>query len=135
MPRTAELDIAEVAERTGMTASALRFYERRGLIRSSGRNGLRRTFEPEVIDRIALISCARAAGFTLAQIARFLVASPGDDELRERMAEKARELDQTIARLTGMRDSLRHASTCTHAPLVECPDFKAGIRDADAAGS
>ncbi|MEU0156603.1 MerR family transcriptional regulator [Micromonospora fulviviridis] len=133
MPPTAELDIAEVAERTGMTASGLRFYERRGLIRSSGRNGLRRTFSPEVIDRIALISCAQAAGFTLAQIARFLVVGPDDAELRERMAEKARELDQAIARLQRMRDSLRHASTCNHTPLIECPEFKSRIRDGDAA--
>lgn len=127
MPHTAELDIAEVAERTGLTASALRYYERRGLIESSGRNGLRRTFDREVIDRIALIGCAQAAGFTLAQIARFLVATPGDGELRERMAEKARELDQDIARLTRMRDSLKHASTCTYTPLIECPDFKSRI--------
>ncbi|MEQ4305326.1 MerR family transcriptional regulator [Plantactinospora sp. B6F1] len=133
MPRTAELDIAEVAEQTGMTASALRFYERRGLIRSSGRNGLRRTFSPDVIDRITLIGCAQAAGFTLAQIARFLVASPGDAELRERMAEKARELDQDVARLTRMRDSLRHASACTHTPLIECPEFKSHIREGDTA--
>ncbi|GIJ30663.1 MerR family transcriptional regulator [Micromonospora qiuiae] len=134
MPGTAELDIAEVAEQTGMTASALRFYERRGLIRSSGRNGLRRTFSPDIIDRIALIGCAQAAGFTLAQIARFLVASPGDAELRERMTEKARELDQDIARLTRMRDSLRHASACTHTPLIECPEFKSHIREGNAAG-
>jgi MerR family redox-sensitive transcriptional activator SoxR len=124
VPRSAELDIAEVAEQTGLTASALRFYERRGLIESSGRNGLRRTFRPEVLDRITLIGCAQAAGFTLAQIARFLVATPGDDELRARMAEKARDLDRDIDRLIRMRDSLRHAATCTHAPLVECPEFK-----------
>lgn len=129
---TRELDIAEVAEQTGMTASALRFYERRGLIKSTGRNGLRRTFGHEVLDRIALISCAQAAGFTLAQIARFLVATPDDAGLRERMAEKARELDQDIARLTRMRDSLRHASTCTHRPLIECPEFKSRIRDTNA---
>ena len=129
MPRTAELDIAEVAERTGMTASGLRFYERRGLIESSGRNGLRRTFTPDVVDRITLISCAQAAGFTLAQIARFLVASPDDAELRERMGEKARELDEAIGRLTRMRDSLRHASVCTHTPLVECPEFKSRITE------
>ncbi|MGK5440709.1 MerR family transcriptional regulator [Micromonospora sp. URMC 105] len=133
MPLTAALDIAEVAERTGMTASALRFYERRGLIRSSGRNGLRRTFSPDVVDRIALISCAQAAGFTLAQIAVFLVASPGDAELRERMAAKAHALDQDIDRLTRMRDSLRHAATCTHTPLVECPEFKTRIRNGDEA--
>jgi MerR family redox-sensitive transcriptional activator SoxR len=135
VPRTADLDIAEVAERTGMTASALRFYERRGLIESSGRNGLRRTFHRDVVDRIALVACAQAAGFTLAQIARFLVATPGDAELRERMADKARDLDQDIARLTRMRDSLRHASTCAHTPLIECPEFKARMGDADTAGA
>lgn len=129
MARTAELDIGEVARRTGMTASALRFYERRGLIQSSGRNGLRRTFDHDVLDQITFISCARAAGFTLAQIARFLVASPSDMELRERMAEKARQLDQDIARLTRMRHSLSHAAGCTHTRLIECPEFKSRIRD------
>jgi MerR family redox-sensitive transcriptional activator SoxR len=132
--RTAELDIGEVAERTGLTASALRFYERRGLIQSNGRNGLRRTFDRDVIDRITLISCAQAAGFTLAQIARFLVASPDDAELRQRMAEKARQLNQDIARLTRMRDSLSHAASCTHTPLIDCPEFKSRISDGDAAG-
>lgn len=129
MTLTAALDIAEVAQRAGMTASALRFYERRGLIHSSGRNGLRRTFNPEVIDRLVLIGCARAAGFTLAQIAHFLVASPDDAELRERMAAKAHALELDIARLTRMRDSLRHAATCAHTPLVECPEFKSRMRD------
>jgi DNA-binding transcriptional MerR regulator len=123
------LDIGVVAERTGLTASALRFYERRGLIASSGRNGLRRTFAPDVLDRIALIDCARAAGFTLAQIGRFIAATPDDAELRRVMAHKAVALERDIARLTRMRDSLRHASTCTHTPLVECPEFKASVRD------
>lgn len=131
MQRTTDLDIADVAKQTGMAPSGLRYYERRGLIRSSGRNGLRRTFSRDVIDRIALISCAQAAGFTLAQIARFLVATPGDAELRQRMAERASELDADIARLTRMRDSLRHAATCTHAPLVECPEFKARLNSRD----
>jgi DNA-binding transcriptional MerR regulator len=118
------LDIAVVVERCGLAPSALRFYEKRGLIASAGRNGLRRTYRPEVVQRLALISCARGAGFTIAEIARFLRATPDDAELRARMADKARELEDDIARLIRMRDSLRHASTCTHEPLVECPDFK-----------
>lgn len=119
-----ELDIGLVAELTGVSASALRYYERRGLIASSGRNGLRRTFAPEVVDTLRLVACAQAAGFSLAQIARFLVATPDDAELKERMGERADDLDQEIERLTRMRDSLRHAATCTHVPLVECPGFK-----------
>jgi DNA-binding transcriptional MerR regulator len=118
------LDIAEVAARSGLAPSALRFYEKRGLITPSGRNGLRRAYRPEVLQRLALIACARGAGFTIAEIARFLLATPSDTELRARMAGKAQELEEDIARLTRMRDSLRHASTCTHEPLVECPDFK-----------
>ncbi|WP_234682089.1 MerR family transcriptional regulator [Bradyrhizobium monzae] len=125
------LDIAEVARRSGLAPSALRFYERRGLIESSGRNGLRRTYDAGTLGRLALISCARLAGFSLAQIGRFLVATPSDTVLRARMAERAEELDQEISRLTRMRDSLRHAAICTHTPLVECPEFKARIEGID----
>lgn len=125
------LDIAEVAERSRLAPSALRFYEKRGLIAPAGRNGLRRAYQPEVLNRLALIACARGAGFTIAEIARFLVATPSDSELRLRMAAKAQELEEDIARLTRMRDSLRHASTCVHDPLVECPDFKATFADTD----
>ncbi|WP_459547549.1 MerR family transcriptional regulator [Nocardia sp. X0981] len=125
------LDIAEVADRSGLAPSALRFYERRGLIHSAGRNGLRRTFEPDVLDRLTLIDCARGAGFTLAQIQRFLTATPDDTELRDHLAAKATQLDHDIARLTRMRDSLRHAATCAHQPLVECPQFKNTLTESD----
>ncbi|WP_049573823.1 MerR family transcriptional regulator [Nonomuraea sp. SBT364] len=118
------LDIGEVAERSGLAASALRFYEKQGLIDSAGRNGLRRSYRPGVLDRLALIVCARGAGFTIAEIAAFLRATPGDLELRARMADKATRLEEDIARLERMRDGLRHASACTHEPLVECPGFK-----------
>lgn len=123
------LDIAEVAGSSKLAPSALRFYEKRGLIASAGRNGLRRTYQPEVLARLALIGCARSAGFTLAQIARFLVATPDDTELREHLADKARQLDEEIDRLSRMRDGLRHAATCTHVPLADCPDFKRWFDD------
>ncbi|WP_328407454.1 MULTISPECIES: MerR family transcriptional regulator [unclassified Nocardia] len=126
------LDIAEVAERAGLAPSALRFYEKRGLIAADGRNGLRRTYRPDILGRLALVACARGAGFTIAEIARFIRATPSDTELRARMADKARDLDDDIARLIRMRDSLRHASTCTHEPLVECPDFKSTFETPEA---
>jgi DNA-binding transcriptional MerR regulator len=122
------LDIADVADRTGLAPSALRFYERRGLITSSGRNGLRRTYLPDVLERLALITCAKTAGFTLAQIARFIVSTPNDTKLRRQMAVRAAELDVEIERLQRMRDSLKHAAVCTHTPLVECPKFKASFK-------
>ncbi|SDG58555.1 DNA-binding transcriptional regulator, MerR family [Lentzea fradiae] len=118
------LDIAEVARRTGLAPSALRFYEKKGLLTPSGRNGLRRTYDPSVLSRLTMIICARRAGFTVAEIARFLGAGPADEVTRADLVSKARRLDEDIARLVRMRDSLDHAAVCTHEPLVECPDFK-----------
>lgn len=121
------IDIGEVARRTGLAASALRFYERKGLIEADGRNGLRRVYRPETLDRLGLITCARDAGFTLSEIAEFLRATPSDTRLRERMAAKEREVDQRVRQLTRLRDSLRHAAVCEHDPLVECPEFKQAV--------
>jgi MerR family redox-sensitive transcriptional activator SoxR len=66
------MDIAEVAKRSGLRASTLRYYEERGLIASVGRQGLRRTFEPRVLDQLALISLGQVAGFSLDEIAEML---------------------------------------------------------------
>ncbi|MFJ6852228.1 MerR family transcriptional regulator [Streptomyces sp. NPDC091271] len=123
------LDIAEVAQRTGLAPSALRFYEKKGLIAAAGRNGLRRTYHPDVLERLALVTCARSAGFSLAEIGRFVVARPADADLRVRMAAKARDLDEQVGRLTRLRDSLEHAAVCEHEPIVDCPDFKRAVGD------
>ena len=59
-----ELDIADVVQRAGVPASTLRFYEEKGLIAASGRRGLRRQYDPAVLDRLALIALGRTAGFS-----------------------------------------------------------------------
>lgn len=119
-----ELDIGEVHDRTGLQPSTLRYYEYRGLIASSGRNGLRRRYTPDVVGRLALIRTAQAAGFTLTEIAELLEATPSDADLRGRLAAKADELDDRIHQLAGMRDQLRHAVTCRSPRLVDCPHFQ-----------
>lgn len=122
------LDITEVARRSGLTASALRFYERKGLISPTGRNGLRRTYDTAALERLSLITAAREAGFSLAEIAALFAAKPSDAELRRQLQAKAAELEERIAQLALMRDSLLHASVCLHDPLVECPDFRRFVR-------
>lgn len=118
-----ELDIAEVASRSGVPASALRFYEDQGLIRSIGRRGLRRQFDANVLERLALITLGRAAGFSLEEIARiFTDGRPRID--RTLLSAKALELDATIRKLTAMRDGLRHAAACTAPSHMECPTFR-----------
>ena len=122
------MDIAEVAEKSGVPASTLRFYEERGLIKSVGRRGLRRVFEPGVLERLALIRLGSAAGFSLAEIA-LMFAPDGRPRIdRDKLAAKARELDATIRRLTAMRDGLRHAAACPARTHMECPSFRRLLR-------
>lgn len=106
------LDIGEVARRSGVPASTLRFYEEKGLIRSIGRRGLRRLFDHGVLERLALIAVGRAAGFTLEEIARMFTPQGGLRIDRRMLVAKADELDATIRKLTAMRDGLRHAAAC-----------------------
>lgn len=126
------VDIAEVASKTGVPASTLRFYEQKGLIRSIGRRGLRRLFEPSVLERLALISLGRAAGFSLDEIGR-MFAPDGRPRIDRRMlVAKADELDVTIRKLTRMRDGLRHAAACRAPTHMECPKFQRLLRAAAA---
>ncbi len=118
------LDIGEVAKHSGLPPSALRFYEERGLIKSTGRRGLRRVFPAGVLERLALIALGRSAGFSLDEIAA-MFASDGRLRIdRRKLEEKARELDATIRHLTAMRDGLRHAANCKAPSHMECPKFR-----------
>ncbi|MEK1907489.1 MAG: MerR family transcriptional regulator, partial [Pseudomonas sp.] len=69
-----EMDIGKVARWSGLPASTLRYYEEKGLIRSIGRNGLKRVFNESVIERLSLIALGRAAGFALDDIAGMLAS-------------------------------------------------------------
>ncbi|MCI4568925.1 helix-turn-helix domain-containing protein [Lysobacter sp. CFH 32150] len=118
------MDIAEVAKRSGIPASTLRFYDEKGLIASVGRRGLRRVFDAGVLERLALIALARSAGFSLDEIAR-MFASDGRPQIdRHALAAKAEELDGTIRKLSAMRDGLRHAAVCPAPSHLECPTFR-----------
>lgn len=129
-----KLDIGEVAKRAGVPPSALRFYEQKGLIRASGRSGLRRLFDAGVLDRLALIALGRAAGFTLDEIARMFKPDGRIDIDRSQLTQKAHELDATIRSLTAMRDGLRHAAACRAPSHMACPTFRR-IMNAAAAGA
>ena len=125
-----DLDITEVAQRAGVPASTLRFYEEKGLIRSTGRRGLRRLFHPGVLERLALIALGRSAGFSLDEI-RFMFAADGRPRIDRRMLiAKADEIDRTIRKMTGMRDGLRHAAACPAKDHMECPTFRRLLRAA-----
>src|SRR4029079_2668506 len=87
------LDIAEVARRSGVPASTLRFYEEKHLIASIGRHGLRRVFDTGVLERLAMIALGRAAGFSLDEIARMFAADGRPRIDRQMLKARAAELD------------------------------------------
>lgn len=118
------LDINEVARRSGLPASTLRFYEEKGLIASVGRRGLRRVFGPGVLERLALVALGRSAGFSLDEIAAMFAPDGRPRIDRKVLASKAKDLDATIRRLTAMRDGLRHAAACPAPSHLECPTFR-----------
>lgn len=128
------LDIGEVAERSGVPASALRYYEELGLIASNGRRGLRRVFPADVLERLALIALGRAAGFSLDEMAGMFTRDGRVKIDRTKLAAKAQELDATIKQLTAMRDGLKHAVACQAPSHMECPKFRR-IVQAAAAGA
>lgn len=129
------MDIGEVARRTGLRASALRYYESKGLIRSASRAGARRQFDPDVLDRLALIALGRTAGLSLEEIGRMLRADGSLQVDRGVLRARAAEFDQRIAQLTAMRDGLLHAADCRAADHLSCPSFRRLLSNASERGS
>ena len=125
-----DLDIAEVARRAGVQASTLRFYEEKGLIAPAGRRGLRRQYDPGVLERLALIALGRTAGFSLDEIAGMFTPDGQPDIDRTVLAAKADELEARIQELGVLRDSLRHAAACPAPRHMECPAFRRILRSA-----
>ena len=124
------LDISELAKRSGVPASTLRYYEEKGLIASVGRRGLRRVFGPGVVDRLALVALGSAAGFSLDEIARMFGGKGRPRIDRQLLTAKADDLDHTIRRLVAMRKGLRHAAACPAPNHLECPTFRRLMKDA-----
>jgi DNA-binding transcriptional MerR regulator len=128
------MDIAEVAKKSGVPASTLRFYEEKGLIASIGRQGLRRRFAPAVLDQLALIALGQAASFSLDEIGSMFAPDGRPSIDRKALNDKADDLDETIKRLKAMSNGLRHAAVCPAPNHSACPTFQRLLRAA-AAGS
>ncbi|RZJ06734.1 MAG: MerR family transcriptional regulator [Acidovorax sp.] len=118
------MDIAEVAKRSGVAASTLRYYEEKGLIASTGRHGLRRIFDARVLDQLALIALGRVAGFSLDEIATMFAPDGQPDIDRAMLTTKADQIDEMVRRLKAMSASLRHAAVCPAPSHMECPSFR-----------
>lgn len=128
------MDIAEVARRSGVRASALRYYEEKGLIQSAAAPGERRRFAPGVLDQLALIALGQSAGFSLDEIRSMFLPTGEPNIDRQLLSAKADELDAMVRRLKAMSDGLRHAAACPAESHAQCPSFQR-LLEAAAAGA
>jgi len=118
------IPIGEVARRAGLAASALRFYERTGLIPRAARSGGRRIYGEEVLDRLALIGVAKTAGFRLAEIRSLLAGlgrrSPPGKRWSRLAARKRREVRARLAELARAERVLAALERCACPTLDDC---------------
>jgi DNA-binding transcriptional MerR regulator len=130
MPEDGVVPIGELARRTGVATSALRYYERKGLVSPATRTGQRRHYEKSSAERVALIRLYPDAGFTLAEIGRLLAAGSqgrrGWGDLAER---KIAELDARIAHAQRAKQLIEHALECPHRDLLSCPNFRSALEE------
>jgi len=124
------LRIGEVAERAGVAASALRYYEREGLIPRAARRGGARVYEESILDRLALIEVAKAAGFTVAEMKRLLSGfarkTPPGVRWRSLAESKLEELDRRAEEIQRMKRVLEAVTGC-HCPTLE--DCSSALRN------
>lgn len=130
MSRVSNVKIGEVARQTGIHASAVRYYERIGLLRPAHRVSGRRQYEPSVLDQLALIRLGSRLGFSLDEL-RELLGSMDYKRLPEaarRLAQrKVVEIDHLVDGATRIRRLLSEALQCGCLELDAC----ALIRGAD----
>ncbi len=114
--------IGEVARRTGLASSAIRYYERERLIPRATREGNARVFDDDILDRLALIELAKQAGFTIAET-RDLVrgverSTPPGPRWRKLAERKLVEVEARIREAERMRNVLKQVMRC------DCPTFE-----------
>jgi len=118
------LPIGDIARRAGLQASAIRYYERIGLLPRPARRGGQRRYEPSILEWLSLIALAREAGFTIREIRQlvrdFQPGSRPAARWRELAARKLTEIDTTIQRAERMRAVLRIAMDCGCFRLEDC---------------
>lgn len=124
------MSISQLRARTGLASSALRFYERRGLLRARGRAGGKRVYDERAVEQVALIDLLKLAGFTLSEIAALIDADGRTAPTWRPMAtSKLRELDRRIERIEQARRALQSALRCQDERLDDCPVHHRMLRE------
>lgn len=114
------LGITEVGEATGLESSALRYYEKAGLIRPQGRVGGRRHYDPSVLQRLAVIGLFQEVGFTISEISELISHEERRKRWRTLAEGKLQEIDSHLERVGAARELLMAALDCGCSGLESC---------------
>jgi MerR family transcriptional regulator, redox-sensitive transcriptional activator SoxR len=134
-----EITIGELSRRSGVSQSALRFYERQGLIAAHRTSGNQRRYPSVTLRRIALVQAGKAAGIPLERIREALESLPDGRQPTKRdwarlSASWRRELDERIATLEAVRDRLTTCIGCGCLSLKTCGLLNPGDEAASLGG-
>ena len=120
--------IGEVARRAGINASAIRYYEKAGLLAEPERANGRRRYGPEVLDLLAMIRVAQRAGFTIAETrtltSQFSAEDPPSERWRALAREKLTEVEALMERAQAMRQLLERGLRCECLGVGDCALFE-----------
>jgi DNA-binding transcriptional MerR regulator len=119
------LSIGELARRTGVAASALRYYEEIGLLPAPARISGQRRYRESAVTIVAAIRLQSDAGFTLTEQKALIAPHEGAPDWRELAQRKLAELDERIARAQAARDAISHGLRCPRRDAAQRPDFQA----------
>jgi len=122
------IDISQLSKKSGLPASTIRYYEEKNLIKSIGRNGLKRLFDTYVFEQLEFIALGQRAGFSLEEIQSMLTTKGRFEVNRQRLTEKANEIAQRVKQLIAIQRCLEHAAKCTAEKHSECPKFQKLLR-------
>lgn len=123
----ATLSIGQTAEKAGISVSAIRYYERNGLLPEAERVSGKRRFTEETVQRLGIIDVAKRAGFSLDEVRVLLTSidegAPAHEQLQALAMRKLPEVDALVERAQRMRDWLSAASACGCESLEDCALF------------
>lgn len=123
------MTIGEIARRVDLNASAIRYYERIGLMPPAPRVSGQRRYGPETVQRLGLLKAAKRLGFTLEETQLLLAAeAEGEpaDQMRTLARQKLSEVDALIGQLTEIRRLLLGATQCRADHLCDCEVLRSG---------
>jgi MerR family transcriptional regulator, redox-sensitive transcriptional activator SoxR len=119
--------IGEVARRAGISTSALRFYEKEGLLPAPARVSKRRIYDAKVLGRIRVVLLALDAGFTIKETKTFLsgfaTAATPAERWRALAAKKLAEVEAQMTRLTQMKSILNDSFHCQCLRMEDCEKY------------